>query len=133
MHPDHFEERLFVLRVARERPGGFGDPRAGQAAVGGADQADALACRPAVTREVARYVVGAADGVPFLVEELLAAPGVPASFAAAVAARLAGLDEAELRVIQVAAVLGRQFDWRLLTTSADGPAGGGAGARARRR
>ena len=81
----------------------------------------ALACRPAVTREVARYVAGAADGVPFLVEELLAAPGVPASFAAAVTARLAGLDEAELRVIQVAAVLGRQFDWRLLTTSADGP------------
>ena len=80
-----------------------------------------LACRPAVTREVARYVVGAADGVPFLVEELLAAPGVPASFAAAVTARLADLDEAERRVIQVAAVLGRQFDWRLLTAGANGP------------
>ena len=80
-----------------------------------------VACRPTVTREVVRYVVGTADGVPFLVEELLAAPGVPASFAAAVTARLAGLDAAERRVIQVAAVLGRQFDWRLLTGSADGP------------
>ena len=80
-----------------------------------------LACRPAVSGEVVRYVVGAADGVPFLVEELLAAPGVPASFAAAVTARLAGLDEAERRVIQIAAVLGRHFDWRLLTASADEP------------
>jgi DNA-binding CsgD family transcriptional regulator len=81
-----------------------------------------LACRPAATREIVRYVVDAADGVPFLVEELLAAPGVPASFAAGVAARLAGLDEAERRVIQVAAVLGRQFDWRLLlATGAGGP------------
>ena len=80
-----------------------------------------LACRPAAAGEVVRYVVGAADGVPFLVEELLAAPGVPASFAAAVTARLAGLDEAERRVIQIAAVLGRHFDWRLLTASADEP------------
>jgi hypothetical protein len=40
-----------------------------------------------------------------------------------VAARLAGLGEAERRVIQVAAVLGRQFDWRLLLAAAgaDGP------------
>jgi DNA-binding CsgD family transcriptional regulator len=73
-----------------------------------------LACHPAATPEEIRYVAGAADGVPFLVEELLAAPGVPASFAASVAARLADLDEAERRVIQVAAVLGRHFDWRLL-------------------
>jgi DNA-binding CsgD family transcriptional regulator len=82
-----------------------------------------LACRPAATRDVVRLVVSAADGVPFLVEELLAAPGVPASFAAGVAARLTGLGEAERRVIQVAAVLGRQFDWRLLPAAAgaDGP------------
>ena len=82
-----------------------------------------LACRPAATRDVVRLVVSAADGVPFLVEELLAAPGVPASFAAGVAARLAGLGEAERRVIRVAAVLGRQFDWRVLlpAAGADGP------------
>ena len=81
-----------------------------------------LACRPSAAPEELRYVVRAADGVPFLVEELLAAPGVPQSFAASVAARLAGLDEAERRVIQVAAVLGRHFDWRLLSAvGADGP------------
>src|SRR5690348_11834714 len=79
-----------------------------------------LACRPAATRDVVRSVAGAADGVPFLVEELLAAPGVPASFAASVAARLARLGDAERRVIQVAAVLGRQFDWRLLPAMAEG-------------
>ena len=73
-----------------------------------------LACRPSATSEEVGYVVGAADGVPFLVEELLAAPGVPSSFAASVATRLARLGAAERRVIQVAAVLGRQFDWRLL-------------------
>jgi predicted ATPase len=83
-----------------------------------------LACRPAATHDVVRLVVSAADGVPFLVEELLAAPGVPASFAAGVATRLAGLGEAERRVIQVAAVLGRQFDWQLLL-----PAAGRTGAR----
>jgi DNA-binding CsgD family transcriptional regulator/energy-coupling factor transporter ATP-binding protein EcfA2 len=81
-----------------------------------------VACRPSATPEEVGYVVGAADGVPFLVEELLAAPGVPASFAASVAARLARLGDAERRVIQVAAVLGRQFDWRLLPAMAvDGP------------
>jgi AAA ATPase domain len=81
-----------------------------------------LACRPAAALKVVRYVVDVADGVPFLVEELLANPGVPASFAAAVAARLAGLDEGERRVIQIAAVLGRQFDWRLLLAAGgDGP------------
>jgi DNA-binding CsgD family transcriptional regulator len=79
-----------------------------------------LACRPSATSEELRYVVSAADGVPFLVEELLAAPGVPQSFAASVAARLGSLDEAERRVIQVAAVLGRQFDWHLLSAVVTG-------------
>jgi DNA-binding CsgD family transcriptional regulator len=81
-----------------------------------------LACHPSATLEEIRYVAGAADGVPFLVEELLAAPGVPPSFAASVAARLASLDEAERRVIRLAAVLGRHFDWRLLQAVVeDGP------------
>jgi DNA-binding CsgD family transcriptional regulator len=81
-----------------------------------------VACRPSVTAEELSYLVGAADGVPFLVEELLAAPGVPASFAASVSARLACLGEAERRVIEFAAVLGRQFDWRLLRPAGqDGP------------
>jgi DNA-binding CsgD family transcriptional regulator len=78
-----------------------------------------VACRPSAPPEEVRSVVDAADGVPFLVEELLAAPGVPASFAAAVAARLAGLSPAQRRIVQVAAVMGRQFDWRLLGTLAE--------------
>ena len=40
----------------------------------------------------------AADGVPFLVEEVLASPGVPASFAETVRARLAGFSPEERRV-----------------------------------
>jgi DNA-binding CsgD family transcriptional regulator len=79
-----------------------------------------FACRPSATPEEIEYLVGATDGVPFLVEELLAAPGVPASFAVSVAARLASLGEADRRVIEVAAVLGRQFDWRLLLAASVG-------------
>jgi DNA-binding CsgD family transcriptional regulator/energy-coupling factor transporter ATP-binding protein EcfA2 len=78
-----------------------------------------LACRPSASPEEVRRVVDAADGLPFLIEELLAAPGVPRSLADSVAARLARLDEGERRVIQVAAVVGRQFDWRLLATAAE--------------
>jgi DNA-binding CsgD family transcriptional regulator/energy-coupling factor transporter ATP-binding protein EcfA2 len=81
------------------------------------------ACRPSASPGEVHHVLDVADGVPFLVEELLAAPGVPPSFAAAVAARLDRLGEQERRVIQLAALLGRQFDWRLL------PAAGKASPR----
>jgi DNA-binding CsgD family transcriptional regulator/RecA/RadA recombinase len=60
----------------------------------------------------------AADGVPFLVEEVLAAPGVPDSFAETVRSRLAGLTPAERRVVEAAALLGRTFDWQLLAAAA---------------
>ena len=56
----------------------------------------------------------AADGVPFLVEEVLASPGVPDSFAEMVRARLAGFSPDERRVLEAAALLGRSFDWQLL-------------------
>jgi DNA-binding CsgD family transcriptional regulator/tetratricopeptide (TPR) repeat protein len=56
----------------------------------------------------------AADGVPFLVEEVLASPGVPESFTGMVRARLAGFADDERRVLEAAAVLGRHFDWQLL-------------------
>jgi DNA-binding CsgD family transcriptional regulator/tetratricopeptide (TPR) repeat protein len=59
-------------------------------------------------------VVSLADGVPFLVEEMLVSPGVPASFAEGVQARLAGLSEEDRRVLVTAAACGRHFDWRLL-------------------
>jgi DNA-binding CsgD family transcriptional regulator len=76
------------------------------------------ACRRDATPAEIRDIVAAADGLPFLAEELLAAPGVPTSFAASVTDRLENLPAEQRRVIQSAAVLGRQFDWRLLPTAA---------------
>ena len=72
------------------------------------------ACMPSAADEVIARVQRAADGIPFLVEESLAAPGVPRSFADGVRSRLAALSDGERLVLQTAALLGRQFDWRLL-------------------
>jgi DNA-binding CsgD family transcriptional regulator len=72
------------------------------------------ACVPDAGDDVVARVQRTADGVPFLVEEVLATPGMPASFRDTVQARLAGMGEGERTVLQAAAVLGRQFDWRLL-------------------
>jgi hypothetical protein len=52
------------------------------------------ACLPAASEDVVARVQRVADGVPFLVEESLAVPGVPVSFAEAVRARLTDLSEA---------------------------------------
>ena len=60
--------------------------------------------------------------MPFLVEEVLAAPGVPTSFRDTVRARLAALAEPERLVLQAAAILGRHFDWRLLAPVTGQPA-----------
>ena len=85
--------------------------------------------------EVLSLVADWAEGLPFLVEEVLAgligdgalaehdgrwhtagvgAAGVPATFADAVRLRLDGLDPDSRRVICAAALLGRRFDWTLL-------------------
>jgi hypothetical protein len=72
------------------------------------------ACLPGAAEDVVARVQRTADGVPFLVEEVLASPGVPASFLETVRARLSALDDAERVVLGAAAVLGRHFDWRLL-------------------
>jgi DNA-binding CsgD family transcriptional regulator len=72
------------------------------------------ACLPSAPDEVIARVQRAADGIPFLVEESLAAPGVPRSFADGVRSRLAGLSDDERLVLHTAALLGRQFDWRVL-------------------
>jgi len=69
-----------------------------------------------------RAVVTRGEGLPALVEELLAGlaadPGrpdqVPPTMTALVGARLASLDAAAQRVVQAAAVLGAEPDWRLL-------------------
>jgi DNA-binding CsgD family transcriptional regulator/tetratricopeptide (TPR) repeat protein len=72
------------------------------------------ACMPDAGFGVVARVQHAAEGVPFLVEEVLASPGVPSSFADTIRVRLAGLASDERRVLQMAAIVGRHFDWRLL-------------------
>ncbi len=76
-----------------------------------------LACRPSASAATVESVVAAAEGSPFLVEELLAAPGLPPPFTASVQARLAELDPAARAVIVAAAMLGRQVDWWLLSAA----------------
>jgi DNA-binding CsgD family transcriptional regulator len=81
-----------------------------------ADQVAAMvqACLPLAADDVIARVQHVADGIPFLVEESLAASGVPRSFADGVRSRLNGLNDDERLVLYTAALLGRQFDWRLL-------------------
>lgn len=89
------------------------------ARLGGRDVAAlAAACRggrPVGDAEVER-LLDRSDGLPFAVEELLAAPGsaVPPTLAALVADRLAALPEPARAILHTAAVLGPELDWRLL-------------------
>ena len=99
----------------------------------------ALACIGAdhLPDEVHAFVAERAEGIPFLVEEVLAgligaqalterdghwraadlvAPGVPATFAETVRRRLADAGPDARQVIAAAAVLGRRFDWALLAS-----------------
>jgi DNA-binding CsgD family transcriptional regulator len=80
------------------------------------------ACAPGADGEMIARVRDAAEGVPLLIEEVLASPGVPASFRDTVRARLASLAPGQRQVLGAAAVLGRHFDWRLLAAvSGQGP------------
>jgi DNA-binding CsgD family transcriptional regulator len=79
------------------------------------------ACVAGADDELVLRAQRAADGVPFLVEEVLASPGVPASFAETVRARLAEFSPEERRVLEAAALLGRGFDWQLLAAAATVP------------
>ena len=74
-----------------------------------------LACDPDAGRDQVARVQRAAEGVPLLIEEVLASPGVPDSFADTVRERLGEFTAQERAVIDAAAVLGRAFDWRLLS------------------
>jgi DNA-binding CsgD family transcriptional regulator len=86
------------------------------------------ACLSSAADDVITRVQHVADGIPFLVEESLAASGVPRSFADGVRSRLAALSNDERLVLHTAALLGRQFDWRLLQAATGLPAGLIAGA-----
>ena len=78
----------------------------------------AAACRGGrpLPDDEARRLRDRSDGLPFAVEELLAAPGatVPPTLAALVADRLAALDGTARGLLHAAAVLGPELDWRLL-------------------
>jgi DNA-binding CsgD family transcriptional regulator len=71
-------------------------------------------CQPDAAGEVVARVVEVSEGIPLLVEDLLASPGLPVDFAATVRARLDDLSDNQRQVIETAAVLGRHFDWQLL-------------------
>ena len=115
-----------------------------QACLTAADVPAADAPAADVPAAVHAFVADRTEGIPFLVEEVLAgliregaltgrggrwhaadlgASGVPATFAEAVRRRLDGLSADARQVTGAAAVLGRRFDWALL-----GPVTGLAGA-----
>jgi DNA-binding CsgD family transcriptional regulator/tetratricopeptide (TPR) repeat protein len=77
----------------------------------------AHACAPAVTSADLARIRRAADGIPFLVEELVGSPGVPRSFAESVRARTRSLEPAQVDVLVAAALLGRNIDWTLLAVA----------------
>ncbi|MGD9527842.1 MAG: AAA family ATPase, partial [Pseudonocardia sp.] len=70
--------------------------------------------------EVVDAVGARSEGLPLLVEELIAVPAsgvsqaVPSTFADAVVRRMEALPAEATLVVHCAAVLGRRFDWRLL-------------------
>jgi DNA-binding CsgD family transcriptional regulator len=125
-------ERLLVVATARDEPGPARELLRGLAArdactvlavppLSDVDvDAMAAACLggdvPAATGAALRRRAG---GTPLLVEELLAAgvdaaSAVPATVSELVGGRLAALPEGARRCVEVAAVLGARFDWRLL-------------------
>jgi len=101
-----------LARRLRERPGVVHLDLGRLAAAEAASMVQA--CTPGAPPELVARVQLAAEGVPLMVEEVLASPGVPTSLAETVRARLAELDDEERLVLASAAVIGRNFPWRLL-------------------
>jgi DNA-binding CsgD family transcriptional regulator/tetratricopeptide (TPR) repeat protein len=94
---------------------------------------------PSLPDELGPLLASRAEGVPFLVEEVLAAcvasgalvrerglwelrtgraPGVPETFQGMLRERLRSLGERDRAVLGAAAVLGRRFDWSLIPDAA---------------
>ena len=72
---------------------------------------------PSVPNELVLRVARAAEGLPLLVEDLLASGesgGEPRRYADTVRARLARLNPSGRASLSAAAILGRQFDWRMV-------------------
>ena len=95
--------------------------------------ANALLGRDVLPDEVVDALVGRSEGVPLLVEELLAAAAssswetieatVPGSVLASVEPRLEELTEDGRHLLVAAALLGRHFDWRIAAAAAEVPEG----------
>src|ERR1700761_7195293 len=112
LRADRPSNALAVARRQRRRAGGV------DLALDRLSDADMVrmvqACLPDAAPELLRRVQTSADGVPLLVEDLLASPGLPESFAGTIRERLAGFSGPQRSVIEAAAILGRHFDWELL-------------------
>ncbi len=103
-----------ALEVARRQRGRPGVLHLGLDRLSDEDTARMVhACIPGAEAELLRRVQASAEGVPLLVEDLLASPGLPESFTETVRERLAGFSEPQRSVIEAAAIL-RHFDWELL-------------------
>ena len=104
-----------ALEVARRQRGRPGVLHLGLDRLSDEDMARMVhACIPGAEARLLRRVQASAEGVPLLVEDLLASPGLPESFTETVRERLAGFSEPQRSVIEAAAILGRHFDWELL-------------------
>ena len=75
------------------------------------------ACSSGADADVRSRVGRASEGVPLFVEELLAAPGIPQSISETVRGRLAEFPDHERAVLEAAAVMGRHFDWEILSAA----------------
>lgn len=71
-------------------------------------------CGSSASPEQIEWVRRTAEGVPLLIEDLLASGGLPASITESVRERVAELSEDARAVIEAAAIMGRHFDWELL-------------------
>ncbi len=112
-----------ALEVARRLRGRPGVLHLGLDRLSDEDMARMVhACIPGAEAELLRRVQASAEGVPLLVEDLLASPGLPESFTETVRERLAGFSEPQRSVIEAAAILGRHFDWELLPAVSGQPA-----------
>ena len=88
------------------------------------DMAVACTGRRSPPQDQVAAVVRAAEGLPLLIEDLLATGDlgeIPPRFADTVRARLARLDPPQRQVLAAAALLGRRFDGRLLEHAAAVP------------
>lgn len=104
-----------ALDVARRQRGWSGVTHLDLARLDGDQSIEMVrACNPGAHGDDMDRILQTSEGNPLLVEEMLASPGLPADFTAAVRARLDVLPDDQRDVIEAAAVLGRQFDWEIL-------------------